>query len=241
MASYMFGAGRLYIKEAAGATPQAHRVGTLQGVTLSFKADKKDLFGSNRYPVATAQGRQTIEGKADFATFDGRLLAAVLGGTVTTGRSIFYDEALTIAGASVQTTNVTGFEDFGVDDASGNPMTRVAGGAEVLGSYSCDTDGTYTFHASQSGTVRVYYRYTTSAGFNAAGANAALAAQTHFVGIFQDEWDNAGTTERFGCELYAIAIPSLDLTFKNDDFAVENLTFSAGANSSGNVFKFHYE
>ena len=240
MASYMFGAGRLYIKEAAGAMLQAHRVATLQGVTLSFKADKKDLFGSNRYPVASAQGRQTIEGKADFATFDGRLLAAVLGGTVTTGRSIFYDEALTITAQAVQATQTTGFEDFGVDDASGNPMTRVSA-VTALGQYTVSGTGLYGFYSSESGTVRIYYRYTVATGYNAVGANAALAAQTHYVGIFQDEWDNAGTTERFGCELYAIAIPSLDLTFKNDDFAMENLTFSASANSAGNVYKFHYE
>jgi hypothetical protein len=71
--------------------------------------------------------------------------------------------------------------------------------------------------------------------------NRSLGSQTTFRGIFQGEWDNAGTIERGSMEFYSLSVPSWEFTFKNDAFAMQNLTFACGANASGQVFDWHHD
>ncbi|GAO01926.1 hypothetical protein [Anaeromyxobacter sp. PSR-1] len=233
MSSILFGSGKLYVKDSTG---QSYQVGVLQDVSVNFEGSTKELMGSKQWPIAVAATGKKISGKAGFASIDGKLLKNVFGGTSSAGRTLIKEESLTIALAAVTGTQSATFTaDLGVLDAEGNTMT-VTGSTPALGSYTV-TAGKYGFNASQSGTVTVSYRYTTGSGETITVKNQDMGTQPVYTAFLQEEWDG----ETLGMEFLAVTIPSLDMSFKNEDFAVENLNFSCQANASGDVFKIFVE
>lgn len=67
-------------------TVDGTEVGILQNVSIDMSTSQAELRGGGSlYPVAVVPTERSISGSAEFAKFDGALLAKVIGGTYATG------------------------------------------------------------------------------------------------------------------------------------------------------------
>lgn len=234
MASYLFGSGKLFFKAPDN---QVYQVGILQDVSINFEASTKDLVGNKQYPVATVHTSKKVTGKATSAVIDGRLMSTIMSGTVTSGRTMLGENVSTGTPVVVSPTGSGFLADFGVIDAAGNGM-QLTGAAPAVGAYSVVTGtATYTFNASETDPKTISYSYTTTTGQTLAVSSQVMGLQTNYSCFLQEQFNG----ETFGLELHSIIIPSLDMSFKNEDFAVSNLNFSAQAKADGSVFKIYSE
>ena len=55
--------------------------------------------------------------------------------------------------------------------------------------------------------------------------------------MFLQERDNDG--DLLGIELFSVVIPNLNMNFKAEDFATQDMNFEAQANASGQVYKIY--
>jgi hypothetical protein len=240
MASYLFGSGYMYLKDSTGNIAQ---VGVLQDVSLDISAQSKELRGAQQFPLAVAISARKVDGKAKHARLDGKLMASLLSATPTAGRTMYQNNVPLAFSASV-TVSPTGtafVADLGVIDATGNPMT-LTGSTPAVGSYSVAA-GVYTFNAGQTGTGSFSWAYSTGSGYSFTLSNLDMGIaptyELHLAEEGQDPYD--GTNNKFSMKLFAVAIPKLSVAWKNEDFAVEDLDFSAQANALGQVAVFNYE
>jgi hypothetical protein len=232
MASYLFGSGKLLFKAPDN---QVYQVGILQDVSINFESSTKDLVGNKQYPIATVHTAKKVTGKATSAIIDGRLMSTIMSGTVTAGRVIIGENVVTGASATVSPSGTGFVADLGVIDASGNGMF-LTGAAPALGAYS-QSSGTYTFNASEPDSKTISYSYNTGSGQTLSVNNNLMGLQTNYSCFLQEQFNG----ETFGLELLSVIIPSMDMAFKNEDFAVTNLNFSAQAKADGSVFKIYTE
>ena len=212
-----------------GTTPR--EVGILKDVSVEFSSTSKELRGSKTFPVAVATSAQKIVGKAASGTFDGALLASILGATVTTGSKKITSEPHAAA-LSVTVTNALTFKaDLGVTDAAGKAMTKVAT-APTAGQYAVsEATGVYTFAAGETGTLTINYQHTLTTGSTATiTLNKAQAAPTTFkLHLFNDYNGNKGLT------LFAAVIPKVSLAMKGEEFTESGLDIECYADASGDV------
>lgn len=80
---YNFGAGRAIVYPAGGGS--GLELGTVQNASLELKVEMKELRGAWRFPVAVADGKGTASGKVTFANIWPQTIAAVTGGSVSSG------------------------------------------------------------------------------------------------------------------------------------------------------------
>lgn len=236
MSSIVFGSGKLLLKHPT--TSQVFQVGVLTDVSLNFEGSSKSLYGNKQFPVATVMTSKKVTGKATFAEIDGKLISAVMSGTVTTGRNIIAEAVSTGASLVVSPTGSGMVADYGCIDANGNPMILTAS-APSVGSYSVNTgSATYTFNASQPAGVTATYAYGVSTGNTLAVGNQDMGTQTNFSMFLQEKGADG---ETFGVELFSVIVPNLNFAFKNEDFGTQDLAFEAQANSTGQVAKIYSE
>jgi hypothetical protein len=233
---YGFGTGLLEFTPP-GSNPTPVQCGVLQDVSIDVDQTLKELYGQYKSPVDIALAELKISGKAKFAQIFGAILSNILNGaalgTGSTAGSI--NEVGTVPGSGPYTVTVansaTFVEDLGVVDATtGLRMTRVASGP-TTGQYSVAA-GVYTFAAADTAhVVWISYSYTTAAGKTVTYSNQLMGAATTFtLTLF-----NTYRSGNYGCKLYAVVFPKLSIALKNNDHTMQNLDFSAFANSAQKV------
>lgn len=235
-----FGSGRAFLVNGT----DVQEVGLLRDVSVSFKATKKPLKSTKRYAVRNALTDQSIEGKVGAAKISGPMFATALGATPTTGRTEVVEETITLGGDTVSPTNVgtTFVEALTVVDAAGNLMTRVAA-TPTVGQYTVitaagATKGQLGFHADEpAGAGKYTYRYTKATGKTFTIANAVIGAPTTYKLVLNNAYLSPGLT----LTLNAVTIDNIDVNFKGEDWADVSFTFSAEADSAGNVAVMDYD
>jgi hypothetical protein len=224
--TYNFGAGRVFLHD--GSTPR--EVAVLRDVSVEFSSTQKELRGSKTFPLAMATAAQKVSGKASSGTFDGSLISAILGATVTTGQKIEVTETVA-ASATVTVGHAATFvTDLGVYDSTGERMKEVASNPTV-GQYAVNEGtGVYTFAAGQTGNVSITYRYTVTTGNTGTLINKTQAAPATFKVFLSNDFN--GTK---GLTLFAVVIPKLALSMKGEEWNETGIDFEAFADASGNV------
>ena len=232
MSSIVFGTGVLAIGEI--------QVGIVESANIDQKGTLKTLQGGSEFAIASAVTGRTLSGKISFRDLDYALIASLQPGATTTTGSL--KAAVNEAGAvtlSVHTKTVANSATFdsnaGVIGPDGRTMTKVAA-TPALGQYTVAA-GVYTFNASEVGTVRISYFYTSASGTTVAVANRlTTVAPTFVLKLFTN--DDAG--DSFGIKVYAVTIPSLSIALASEDFSKQDLEWSAQQDSSGKIYDLYY-
>lgn len=233
---YVFGTGAL-ILTPSGSNPTPVQVGTLQECSIDPEFQVKELRGQYQFPVAVAQTAASLKGTAKSGQLNGALINAILAGaTQTLGASIrgAINEPGTVPGTPYQITvaqSATFSADCGVYDVTAQkPLVRVAS-APATGQYSVAA-GVYTFAAADTGhVVWISYAYTSTSGTTVAYTNQLMGQGTQFVlNLF-----NQSFSKFSGIKLWAVQLGKLSFPFKNEDFMISDLSFTAFADSNGRV------
>jgi hypothetical protein len=233
---YIFGTGSL-ILIPAGANPTPVQVGTLQECSIDPEFQTKELRGQYQFPVAVAQTAASLKGTAKAGNINGALINSLLaGGTQALGASVrgAINEPGTIPGTPYQLTVVnsaTFTVDCGVYDVTAQrPLVRVAS-APATGQYSVAA-GVYTFAAADTGNVVwISYAYTSTSGTTVSYTNQLMGQGTQFaLNLFNQSFGKFS-----GIKLWAVQLAKLSFPFKNEDFMISDLMFTAFADSNGRV------
>jgi hypothetical protein len=244
-----FGTGVLYGLPNAGdlaANPTPYQIGTLQEVSVDFKADLKKLFGQSQFPVAKARGKIDVTAKGKFATLDPTLLNQLyFGQAQTAGMTIMaVDEPATIGtGSPVVYTytvaNAAEFQtDYGVINATTGAQLVKVSAAPATGQYMVNpATGTYTFAAADAGNgVLISYTYSSVTR----GATITLTNQLMgYAPEFRAFLFNSFRTKIFGLELYSCTMGSISVPTKQEDFWVSDIDFDAGVDTTGTLGKIY--
>lgn len=244
---YAFGSGLLWgtpLQDSNGTTittPSPILFGTLQDVSIDVSFETKTLHGQNQFPVAVGRGKGKITGKAKYAQITGAMFNSLFfGQTLTTGLiAAQYDTSGSVIPATpfqitaTPPNSGTFSRDFGVIDANGVPMMRVAA-TPVAGQYTVNGSGQYTFAGADTGKrVFINFEYTT--------ANAVARKSTvQNVPMGYAPTFRADFSLPYQGKVMTLSLPSciggkLGLGAKNDDFSVPEFDFEAFADASGNV------
>lgn len=228
-----FGVGKLWAIPSDDSTPV--EFGTLQDVSVGFSWDKKELYGSNQFPVKIVRGKGKIECKASFAEINGLALNLLLAGTVSTGQK----KVQTIIGAvpeavPYEITTDTDAVNLGVYDLS-NPVVAVpmklVPVSPAAGQYQFDkSNGKYIFSAADaSKPIKYVYKDTVSGGITINLPNANMGTSPVFKAVLNGQLDG----KQINLELNACVSAKLDMQFKLEDFLIPNFEFTAFADASG--------
>lgn len=238
-----FGSGILFAVPTADATGAAIanatpvQFGTLQDASVDISFEEKLLYGSKKFAIAFGQGKGKIAIKAKTATINGSIIGdLVLGSGSTAGvKGIVADYAAAAAAtlAIVPPGSGTVTNDLGVLDAStGKPMQKVAS-APATGQYSYAT-GTYTFASADVGkAVLISYEYTATSTTAKYGTitNQLMGYAPSVKLYLTNQYGGNG----LNLVLNACTASKLAMPFKNDDFSVPEIDFSAFADAAGNI------
>ena len=240
--TYAFGAGSVYML-ASGLTPV--KVGVLQDIQIDISADIKMLYGAQQFAVAIGRGQAKIEGKAKTGQIDLNLFNSVYSqGTIDTAGflKIVENEAHSVPASSTYTVQVTNHSvpivDLGVYYAStGLQLAQVASGSEATGKYSVDlTTGTYTFVVGDASAALLFnYQYKATTGNQIVISNQLMGVQPVFQLIMQEGFSDFGVRKLMTLQLNRCVSNKLTFPFKNSDFAISDIDFSAFADAAGNV------
>ena len=241
--NYIFGSGSLFAvrTDIANATPT--KFGVLQDVNVEMSGETKMLYGSQQFPVAVGRGKSKITAACKVGMFQMRPLSDLMWGTsyATGQQTMASGEAHSVPASSTYTvtvTNVTGFVDYGVYYASSTAqLTRVAS-VIAIGTYSVTTGGVYTFYSGDAGVAMLFdYQYTqTSSGRDFTLSNPTMGAQPVFQAVLEGGYTSSSGQMTSDLTLYACIADKWSLPTKLDDFAINDFSFSAFANTAGNVF-----
>lgn len=183
-----FGAGRFFgVNNVSNPTPM--RAAVPQDMSIDFKSSTKQLFGENRFAVATGVGEMTVTGKVTMGATNARMFSDLMFADAgSTGQILEADkEAGTVPAVSTYIITVansaTWTTDLGVTDTSGKVYTRVASGP-ATGQYSVAA-GVYTFAAADANAnVLISYLYTNaSAGEKVVMTNSLMGPAGAFTAV----------------------------------------------------------
>jgi len=237
MTQYNFGSGQLFGLDSAGAPL---RFGALQDVSVDFSGDMKMLHGQESFALAVARGKSKIECKAGFANIDLKAYNSLyFGQTLAAGHSKqARNEAGVVPTTPFTLTAVNGatFElDLGVIDVlTGNQMVQVGSAATpITGQYKVSAVGVYTFAAADVGkAVLLNYLYTVAGtGQKLTISNQLMGTVPTFGVILSQRFQSKDYTLR----LYTCVSDKLSTPFKQDDFSIPEMTFSAQQNDAGQI------
>jgi hypothetical protein len=239
MASYVFGSGSLWaVRTDLSGVATPHKFGVLQDVSIDLAYTVKQLFGLYQFPVDVARGTAKISCKAKMGGIQGLLFADLFfNNTVSSGQSAVADsEAQTVTtGTASPTFKSTWTQDYGVIyNATGVPLTRVNGGAEVAGtSYSIDGSNVYHFASGDNALV-----VNLSYGYTIAGTGQQMTITNQTLGTaptFQVALRQIGKTKVGTLVLFAAIASKLTLPTKLEDYTIFELDFEVFANSANNI------
>lgn len=240
-----FGSGTLIMTRTDLASPLVATpttVGVLQEVQLDFDFTNKDLIGQYQFPVDVARAQGKITGKAKFALIYGRTINDIFfGQTLDTTGGILAAllEAHSVPSSSTYTVTVTNAATFAADQGvfyanTGLPLVQVAAGSEALGCYSVSAVGVYTFHSSDASAALLFnYTYTSTTNLQISGVNQLMGTSPVFEVLLTEQYK--GNVLNF--KLYQAITTKLSFPFKNVDYSIQDLEFSAYANQAGKVFE----
>lgn len=238
----VFSIGEL-IAMPSGATPTGIRCGILQDVSVDESATFKELRGSYKYPLDVADAETKISITAKVGAVDPLLFNLFYNGTLTSGEtrtSIMEPGAVPASSTFVVTVanSATFVTDLLVWDVTAQKfLTRVTGTLST-GQYSV-TGGVYTFFSdAASHAVQITYTYTvaTAAGV---GSTITIANTKMGSGFSPFALYLPSVRSTSGKQLYEkynnVVCTGMKRAFKNDDFMLTDMTFTAYADASGNV------
>lgn len=228
MPQYHFGLGGLYLTPS-GANPTPVQVGVLSDVSIDINYDLKELRGQYQVAVDVARGPLKITGKSKNAAIAaGLLLAALGGGSVTTGSKLgITGEVGVIPTTPFQLTVAQGatyYEDLGVVDLTAGKQLVRGATATGTGVYAVNpATGQYTFHTSDQGhNVAFSYAYTGAAvGKTVSLLNQVMGASTPFILSAYNIYGGKG----FGFRFPAAHIPKLALAMKAEAYTEQDVEF----------------
>lgn len=225
----------------AGASPTPRRFGALQGVSVEFNGDIKELFATQQFPIDVARGKTKITGKAKVAEIKGSEYNDIFfGQTLATGSlRPAYNESVAAPGGTaaftytVANSGSTPLTDQGVFYVSnGNQLDAVTGGPSV-GQYSWNAaTGVYGFAAADvASSFFVSYIYHIATGKSIAIGNPFMGTTPQFAAtLFQQFEGNNVVLVLNKCVSSRLSFPTAI-----DDYVIQELDFSAFADSAGNV------
>lgn len=241
MSQYSFSAGDLYARPAqTGNTPTTPvRFGALQGVSLDFSFNLKELYGRNQMPLTIARGTGKINGKADWAQLQAAAFNSIFfgGSSASAGavRAAVAEEKTVTSNAATATYGANFVADMGVVRASdGVPFTRVTSGPGALEYSVNETTGVYAFNSSTNNTV-IHLSYTyadpSAVGKKFTISNQVMGAAPSFMLVLTQEYDGKELT----LVLNSCQAAKLTMATKLEDFTIPSFDFMASADSSGAI------
>jgi len=195
---------------------------TASGSSLTFTATTGVVDGVTVTGTNIAAGTTVLS-----HTSTGVVLSQAVSGNVSSGATITFGPSILVANSATFAT------DGGVSNAAtGQPLTKVAS-APTIGQYSVSATGTYTFAAADAANAVVFsYTYTaTTGGVVTTITNKDMGAAPLFKTIYTTAYQN----KRLTIQLNSCQVDDLKLSAKNDDFAIPEMSFSAFADSAGNI------
>lgn len=228
--NFLLGSGFITFRSGS----QSIRVGHAQEWSFDYSVETKALKGNSTMPIFNGKFGETATIKAKNPIIDPRALNVILGGGAisTTGTVKVFDQAHAAAASVVVSPTGTGMtQDYGVFDANGVNMLPVTG-APAVGQYSASlSTATYTFNASEAGTLLISYAYGTGSGVQSFDvSNQTIGPTTTFELVCQGV-DSAGKTVTYTFD--SATCDKLGIAFKNEDFASQDLEFKVQPGASG--------
>ena len=245
---FIFGAGDFYgvpLADANGnsiSNPTPIHLGVMQEMSLEFSGDVKELYGSMKFAIDVAGGKNKVSGKVKAAQINGQALNSLYFGQGMTAGTMMAAYSDT-TGATIPATpfaitptppsSGTWIEDLGVIDSNGEPFTCVAS-APTTGQYSVAA-GVYTFAAADtSKTVFISYRYSaTAASAKKISITNQLMGAAPLVGA---RLQTTYRGKKALVVLYSAIFTKLHLLgTKLDDYSIPEFDFAAFANGANQV------
>lgn len=238
-----FGSGTLIMTRTDIANSTPSTVGVLQDVQVDFDFTNKELIGQYQFPVDVARGQGKIVGKAKFARIYGRTINDMFfGQTLDTTGGILASllEAHSVPAISTYTVTVTNAATFLADQgvfysATGVPLVQVAAGSEAIGCYSVAVaTGIYTFAAADASAALLFnYTYSSITNQQISGINQLMGTSPVFEVLLAESYKG----NVLNLKLYQAITTKLSFPFKNTDYSIQDLEFSAYADAGGKVFE----
>lgn len=239
MSQYQFGTGQFFAMPVGGGAPL--RFGALQDVSVEISGDTKQLHGQYQFALDIARGKSKVEWKASSGNVDVAAYNQLFfQQTVNAGQPKYIqNEAGTIPSPSgpytISCANAANFDmDLGVNDVlTGTPLKQVAS-APAAGQYSVAA-GVYTFAAADAGKAVLlnYLMNDASVGGNIVVSNALMGNIPRFRLVLTNPYGG----NQFTMILYSAICDKLSLPFKQDDYAISDMSGEAFADSAGRVLK----
>lgn len=243
---YFFGSGSLYGRQTGVANPTPIRFGGVQGASVDFAFETKELFGQYQFPLYVARGTGKITGKATFAQLFGQAFNNIFFGETTLGTTPVFtaiDEVQTVSSNNVLVTNNATFvEDLGVLNLTlGTIMSRVAASPAGTGNYAVnESTGNYTFNnASMNGQqVAITYDYNGAAnsGTLITGVNQLVGSSPQFLMVLAGSLGG----KQMRLKLNACMTSKLALSTKLSDYMLPEFDFAAFVDTTGNWGQFSF-
>ena len=232
MAQYMFSTGRLTAMPVGGGAPL--QFGALQGVSVDFTADVKELYGRNSFAVDIARGKVKVQGKASTGLINVDLYNTLFfGQTTTTGQTLVSDNEAQTGAASTTVTNSANFlYDMGVAYAT-TGLFLVLGVSAVAGVSYTVSAGVYVFAGSDIGKA-----FLITYAYSAAGTGKTLLINNTLMGnvpAFQVVANGVFKTKQITLTLYSCVSSKFNLPLKQDDYTIGEFDFMAQDNGAGAV------
>jgi hypothetical protein len=239
MSQYAFGSGVLFGRSIDNNPPTPVRFGALQGASIEFAYNIKELYGSYQFPLALGRGTGKITGKADFAQLNAQVYNDLFFGNANPAAGsapISIAEACTVANTVNVAHNGANFvRDLGVVLASDNSLfTRVTGNVVANATYAVnESSGAYSFNSGQAGAnVLISYEWTDGAnGKTISITNQLLGNAPAFLAAFQTTFRSKTLT----LVLNACMSSKLSLPSKLEDFEIPSFDWQSFADAAGNI------
>lgn len=236
-----FGVGTIIGRRTDISNPTPAFMGIMQDIEIDFDQTLKELMGQYKMAVDVAPANLKVTGKAKFAKIQANATNdLILGQTLTTasGDVMAVAEPQTTASTTFTVNNAATFQaDLGVFySATGMQLTRVAS-APAVGEYAVnETTGVYTIATGDENTaLLVYYEYGVSNLKQISLTNQLMGhGPTFSLNVQESYTNNAGTTSTLFLKLNACRSSKLTWPFKNADYTVQELDFTAFADQSNN-------
>lgn len=215
------------------------RFGALQNVAIEWNGDVKELYSTGQFPIDTARGKTKISGKAKVAEIKASMYNELFfGQTVAAGQLKYaFNESTTLgtgaASYTVSNSGSTPLVDQGVFFTSNGNQLSAVSSSPGSGQYAFNAaTGVYSFstHSASLG-VFVNYTYTVATGQSIAIANQFMGTTPRFKAtLFQQYSGNQVVLILNSCVSTRLTFPT-----QIDDYVIQDLDFSAFADSAGNV------
>lgn len=217
------------------------RFGALQGVSVEWNGDIKELYSTGQFPIDTARGKTKIAGKAKVAEIKGMMYNDLFfGQTLLTGQTKYaFNESTTLgtgaASYTVVNSGSTPLVDQGVFFASNGNQLSAVSSSPGSGQYSfVASTGVYSFSTHSAGLgVFVNYTYTVTSGFNIPIANQFMGTTPRFKATLFQQYPNS--TSQVVLTLNSCVATRLSFPTNVDDYVIHDVDFSAFADAAGNV------